>query len=1012
MKKLIPVILTLAFIVHSCVNTEDRQKPNFSVSNNENWHFELGDGEGKEAVTYNDNDWRVLDLPHDWSIEGEYDEANPMGDRCGYLPAGIAWYRKTIDVPQNWKNKYVEIEFDGVFMNSTVYANGVALGNHPYGWTSFAYDISHIVATSDKITFAVRVDNDLQPSARWYTGSGIYAPSRFNVKEKINIPRNGIFVSTKGNKVMVECELKNETAQEKEVDVTFEIINSTGQVLAKKTTSSLVEKFVKLSEELELENPKLWDIDSPNLYMLQTTLKSKGKCVHQERTRFGFRDIKWETETGFWLNGRNIKLQGVCNHQDAGALGAAVPEKINRYRILQLKAMGVNAIRTAHNPQTPDFYRTCDEVGMLVMDEIFDGWKQKAYHDYGANFFDTHWRSDLTEWIRRDRNHPSVVIYSVGNETRGPVAPEIVALCHSLDSTRLVTSGDSNKEDMDVYGLNGHSERKGYFESHTFNKPFVATENPHTWQVRGYYRTQTWYRDGYENKIQRPFKIPDLTDEEVFRDSWTNAENFTSQKQIFNSSYDNATVRLTARKSIEQLRDIPHYAGNFRWTGHDYIGEAGYVHGGWPFRAFMGGAIDLANFEKDLYCLYQSQWTEEPMVHILPHWTHPTLKVGTKIPVWVYSNAEETELFLNGKSLGKQKPGLLEQEMMCDWLVPYEVGELKARAYNKGKVVAEKVIRTASAPSQIALSIDGEPLVQSGKDIVQVRISSLDGEGNFYPYGENRTYFHLMGNGKIKALDNGSPVDVERHWGVNSRIAFYGLTRAYIESGKNDKPLTLLAASIVGEKKLLTSSKVHIDVKTIALRRQLQQGNIEVFYTLDGSKPNKQSKKYDTAFEVTLGTTVKALVVLDGEKILYMNERFAEDEGFVFEDTTKVKPEKGEQAELATIKGGKKASKKRGYNGKGYVELSTEGSSVEWYLENDGSEANTAYGVVYHNPNKMPIKATLSINKVDYNLELRPSRGNRWDMSTLVKEKYTQGANRVTFTLNSEATVYLDYLKK
>ncbi|GAF01633.1 glycoside hydrolase family 2 TIM barrel-domain containing protein [Saccharicrinis fermentans] len=305
-----------------------------------------------------------------------------------------------------------------------------------------------------------------------------------------------------------------------------------------------------------------------------------------------------------------------------------------KWKLSLLKEMGVNAIRTAHNPAPPMFYDLCDEMGFLVMDEIFDGWMRKAKMDYGAQAFNDWWERDMTEWLERNRNHPSIIIYSLGNETKGEIAKELVAKCHQLDPSRLVTSGHSASEYMDVFGVNGGSEKQGFYQKERPLKPFVATEAPHTWQTRGYYRTKTWFRDGYPNKGQQPFALPDLTQEEVFSYEWAPRDQWVNRKQHFNSSYDNAMVRISARKNWELMRDLPWYSGHFRWTGFDYYGEASYVHGGWPFRLFMGGALDVAGFEKDLFYFYQSQWTKKPMVHILPHWTHPTLDKGTEIPVW------------------------------------------------------------------------------------------------------------------------------------------------------------------------------------------------------------------------------------------------------------------------------------------------------------------------------------------------------------------------------------------
>ncbi|WP_111709569.1 glycoside hydrolase family 2 TIM barrel-domain containing protein [Lutibacter citreus] len=934
------LFFVICLILSGCNSKSDQIKRNQKSSFNSNWKFIQKDVDGAEQIEFNDTSWRTLNLPHDWSIEGEYNENNPMAGQCGYLPAGFGWYRKTISVPESWKGQYVEIAFDGVFMNSTVWANGKKLGNRPYGWISFSYDISEIVQNSKKITFAVRVDNDKQPSARWYTGSGIYAHTWINVKNKNHISRDGIFVRTEENNIFVDTDLTSIDEQAKKGVLITSVIDKNGKIVATAENNLMSSEDLIVKTNLTLNDPKLWSTNSPYLYTLKSELKINKEIVDIVETKFGVRDIKWIAESGMWLNGENIKLQGVCNHQDAGALGAAVPDKILRFRIQQLKNMGVNAIRTAHNPQTPIFYDICDELGMLVMDEIFDGWKKKATNDYGAHFFDDWWKQDLTDWIKRDRNHPSIVIYSVGNETGGAIGKNLVEACNNLDPTRPVTSGHSGSEYMNVLGVNGSSEKKGYLENLEKNqkgKVFIGTENTHTWQVRGYYRTKTWFRDGFPNKNQRPYAIPDLTEKEVFKHDWIEELDRKNRKQIFNSSYDNATVRVSSRLNIAQLRDIPAYAGSFRWTGYDYIGEASYVHGGWPFKAFMGGAIDLANFEKDLYFLYQSQWTTKPMVHILPHWTHPKVDLGTEIPVWVYSNCDEVELFFNDTSLGKMKPAKAWDKMQCQWLVKWQPGTLKAVGYKNSKVVSEEIIRTANAPSKIKLSIDGEPLEETKNDIVQVRVTTTDDTDEFYPYGENRTYFNVIGAGKIKALDNGSPVDVEQHVGPNHRKAFYGLTRAYIESSDESGAINLLASCILGEKKQVTSNKVSIDTKIINLRGTKINPKIEIFYTTNGDVPTLNSKRYKSSFEIAPETTVKALIVVDGNSVQILEEKFGKKEGFTWNKNTGNNNQIGEQAEEATITKGRVLTNGKNFKGKGYVSLDKKaGASVAWYQENDG----------------------------------------------------------------------------
>ncbi|MCM4155787.1 beta-galactosidase [Gramella sp. AN32] len=1006
----------LSFLIISCNSQTDKIDTRLRSSFDVDWKFIQKDVPAAEGVAFHDEDWRILNLPHDWSIEGEYAEDNPMGARLGYLPAGIGWYRKTITVPDSWKDKHVEIAFDGVFMNSSVWANGKKLGTRPYGWISFAYDISEIAQNADEISFAVRVDNSKQPAARWYTGSGIYAHTWIDVKNKTHIARDGIFVRTEGDKVFVQTDVESKNVSTKKGVLSISVLDKDGNTVASTSNEIEIDANSVSDTELTITEPEHWSTKNPYLYTLKSELSLNDEIVDVVETEFGVRDIEWNAETGMWLNGKNIKLRGVSNHQDAGALGAAVPDKILRFRIQQLKDMGVNAIRTAHNPQTPSFYKICDELGMLVMDEIFDGWKKKAENDYGARFFEEWWKRDLTDWIKRDRNHPSVIIYSVGNETGGEVGKEIVEVCHDLDPTRPVTSGHSGSKYMDVLGVNGSSEKKGYVENleeEQNGKVFIGTENTHTWQVRGYYRTKSWFRDGYPNKNQRPYSLPDLTEEEVFTHDWIEDSKRRNRKQIFNSSYDNATVRVSSRLNIAQLRDIPAYAGSFRWTGHDYIGEAGYVHGGWPFKAFMGGAIDLANFEKDLYYLYQSQWTSKPMIHILPHWTHPKVDLGTEIPIWIYSNCDEVELFFNDKSLGKQQPGKAWDEMQCEWMVEWEPGTLKAVGYKDGKVVSEEIIRTADKPSKIQLSVDGEPLKDKNRDIVQVRVTTTDSKDEPYPYGENRTYFKVLGAGKIKALDNGSPVDVEPHVGPDNRKAFYGLTRAYIETTNKSGDVNLLASAILGEKKLITSNKVSIDTELINLRGDIVEPEIEIFYTTNGNTPTRDSNIYKESFEVELETTVKALIVVDDEVIQVLEEKFGVNEGFTWNNGETEYSQAGEQAETANINNGEVLTKGSGYNGKGYVSLKQPGAAISWYQENDGGTGNVNLFIRYStkNQNAAGCFVKLTVNdKVVENKFLLPNTANLGNAWNTVKTAIPidRGANTITLELIDNKNLFVD----
>lgn len=990
----------------------------------EDWKFVLSDPRGAERPEFEDRDWRTLDLPHDWSVEGKFDKNNPSTDRSGYLPTGIGWYRKTIDVPEQWKSKRVAIQFDGVFRNSTVWANGKKLGKRPFGWISFEYDISDIAARDNTITFAVQVDNKQQHAARWYTGTGIYAHTWINVRDPVHIPTSGVWIRTEGSVVSIDTDVVNTTDESCHASIRTRILDADDQTVAsiESVSASAIEpgQTKTTAQTLTLDKPSLWSPENPTLYRAISEVVVGDKIVHQIETNFGVRDIRWIPGSGLTLNGESIKLRGVCQHQHGGALGAAAPEKFMQFRIEQLKAMGCNSIRAAHNPHTPEFYDLCDKLGIIVMDEFVDGWNRKATHDYGAHDFDQWWRRDLTDWIRRDRNHPCVFLYSVGNETHGEIGKDMVELCHQVDPTRPVTSGSSESQYMDIYGMNGGSEAVNWFDTLPNDRVFIGTENTHTWQTRGYYRTKTWYRDG---KISVATDIPDLTDEEIFTIDWTDNSKRSNRKQFYKSSYDNATVRSPARRAIAQIRDVDNNAGMYRWTGHDYLGEAGLASGAWPFKLFSGGTCDLANFEKDLYYLYQSQWTEKPMVHVLPHWTHPSMKIGTKIPVWVYSNCDEVELFLNGESLGKRRPGTEWQNMQCQWMVGWQPGQITAVGYKNSKQAAKKVVRTADQPATIAMSVDGRPLAESGKDLVQVRVTFLDAKNEFYPYGENRVFYHLSGPARIRTLDNGKPNDTEPFYGTTDRTAFFGLGRAYIESNDQDGEIALYAGAILGDKKLFVSNTVHIDVQQMSLRGDLDQKTIDVFYTTDGSEPTADSDRYTGAFEIPLGTTVRAIAIVDGEPILMMQERFAADVGLLWSGGGNDDQFGGEQAEDAEMSGVAVSTDGRNYNGSGFVNMrKTPGGHVQWYRENDGDRASVDLVIRYSgsspsrgsNAGGSELRLRLNVNDdalvQDLKLPATRNWGNQWrTYQTNITLK--PGANTIRCTAVDDRGIYLDEIE-
>lgn len=692
--------------------------------------------------------------------------------------------------------------------------------------------------------------------------------------DPVRFTPSGVWVTTpevtdRQARVVVRTELSNHRSSPAAAVLETRLVDPSGvQVAVDRQTLELVEETATCVQALTVPDPQRWSCDSPSLYQVRSELQIGGQAVDRVVTRFGIREIAWETDTGFWLNGENVKLRGVCEHLEGGPVGAAWPRPLIRWKLQLLKAMGCNAVRTAHNPQVPEFYDLCDELGLMVMDEVFDGWKRKALHDYGAHDFAEWWERDLRDFLKRDRNHPSIVIWSVGNETGGPVADDLVRVCHQLDPTRPVTSGHAGSPAMDVFGVNGHSEKQEFYRRRRPNKPFVATENPHTWQVRDFYRTTTWFRDGFPGGGKGPFPLPDLTTDEVFSSPGFPAALRTSPKQVFNSSYDNATVRVSARKSWQLTRDLPWFSGSFRWTGFDYAGEAAYVHGGWPFRAFMGGAIDLAGFPKDLYYFYQSQWTDEPMVHLLPHWTHPSLNRGTKIPVWAYSNADEVELRLNGKPLGRDRPGRQWDQMQCEWLVPWEPGTLEAIAFRDGREVARSVRRTAEPPAGLRTTL--ERVEQSDCFIATTQV--IDQAGVRNPTSMARVHYHPLGGVRILSVESGSPIDTEPNTGVASRHAFFGLNRAFLQTTDPSRGASLLVAAIVAPEPGAPQDAVSFACELLPLQGDQPAGQPEVRYTLDGSEPTEASALYREPFPMVRPMTIRAAVYAGGERLFEMRE--------------------------------------------------------------------------------------------------------------------------------------------
>ncbi|WP_168120823.1 glycoside hydrolase family 2 TIM barrel-domain containing protein [Paenibacillus sp. HB172176] len=865
------------------METSIRKRMNIDID----WKFRLGDPAGAEAAQYDDNGWRSVSLPHDWSIEGDYEEGNPTGPRGAFLPAGIGWYRKTFEWSGDPAARRVFLSFDGVYMNSDVWINGKHLSLRPNGYIGFELDVTDAIMQGSN-TVAVRVDNSLAPSGRWYTGCGIYRHVWLIETWDVHVEHWGTCITTPEAShdraiVHIRTRIRNASSQPRNIQLHSSIHDDNGECSGETFVPHAIAPYesIELEQKLPLASPKLWSPDTPHVYGLHTVVTENGRELDDYATSFGVRFFSFDSDQGFALNGVPCLIRGVCQHHDGGPVGAAVPDKLLEKRLRLLKEMGCNAIRTGHHPMAPEFYHLCDRIGLMVMNEAFDGWAAaKAEYDYGL-YFEKWWRRDLTDMMRRDRNHPCVIFWSLGNEVldmEPDMTRAMVEFAHRLDDTRPVTCGvqqtgdvpDANRSELDIAGYNdGGGACFGYERDHA-NHPrrvMVATEAPHTFQTRGFYRTRTWWRDKNKPRIE----IENLTEEELFSDG----------ALAYNSSYDNSGVRTSARHSWGFVLKYPYLIGEFRWTGFDYLGESF----GWPARSANFGIIDLANFPKDHYYFYQSRFTTKPMIHMLPHWTHPGLE-GKAIPVWVYTNCEEAELRLNGRSLGRKRMGA---DMYLSWDVPYEPGTLSAIGYSGGVRLAEAAAATAGTPAMLRLEADGDELLADGADVRQVSVEVVDERGTMVPHAGHEIAYAIVGPARCLGTENGDPLDLTPSKSMN-RKAFYGKCMALFQSTPEAGPVEVIVGGVLGELYFAASTTVSIVIERLPLRGECPRLAFEIRYTTDGSQPTSASALYEGPFEITASTLVKAIAMENGLEndsvALEMQSAFTRGEPPKVEDLT------------------------------------------------------------------------------------------------------------------------------
>ena len=780
------------------------------------WKFHLGDIAGAQATEYSDQYWRKLDLPHDWSIEGNFKPDNPASNTGASLPGGIGWYRKTFKA-SNTQTKHHFIMFDGVYQNSTVWVNGHLLGNRPYGYSTFQYDMTPYLKDGAN-TIAVKVDNSLQPNSRWYSGSGIYRHVWLSTSSPIHVNQWGTFVTTpqvseKEAQVNVETSITNEKGEKAAIRIVSSILDRNGKKIASQTQTENIgpNGQLKINTSLNLSNPSLWSIGQPTLYKLVSEIYQGQELKDKYFTTFGVRSIVFRSDSGLFINNKYVKVLGVCQHHDLGSIGTAMNTRALTRQLEILKSMGCNGIRTSHNPPAPDLLDLCDKMGFVVMDEAFDVWYlEKMKYDYHIYFKDWHER-DLADMVLRDRNHASVFLYSIGNEIAeknhtkyggAAIAKELDGIIKKYDKTRFTTSGFAGvwradttfmTDKVDVIGINYTVERYAEEKAKHPNGFFIATETTSSLSSRGVYHFPA------DSAI---VKSPDLQ---------------SSSFDNHSTSYDRPWTNIT-QTTWREIKNTPYVAGLFIWTGFDYYGEPAYPY---PCISASYGVVDLCGFPKDVFYFYKSQWTTEPVLHLLPRWNW---QPGQQIDVVAYTNCDEVKLFLNDQLISSQSFANSSMEYLTSqwdkvislgvdkrlslvWKIPFTPGTLRAEGYKNGKLIATDKVVTAGDPAKIELSADHSTISADGLDLSYITVKITDRNGVMVPNADNLVHFSIEGAGKLVGVGNGNPISLESAKG-SQRTAFSGLCQAVVQNNGNKGVITLQAKSIG-----LESQKISVTAK-------------------------------------------------------------------------------------------------------------------------------------------------------------------------------------------------------
>ncbi len=782
-------LLVIFFSHCTSVPLKTRRTENFC----QNWIFHLGDIKGVEK---RDPNWQLLNLPHDWSIEGEFSEEHPATAGGGALPGGIGWYNKTFTIPETEKDKLIFIDFDGVYQNSEVWINGHYLGKRPYGYISFRYELTpYLNYGKEENTVAVKVDNSHQPNSRWYSGSGIYRNVWLVHTNKIFVDHWGTFITTtqtneKSAEINIKTNIRKKLEEKQQVTLKTAIHDAKGRQVASVASSGIIleDSVTPVEQKILVKNPNLWSIENPYLYKAVSQIEYAGELLDEYETPFGIRYFNFDSEKGFFLNGKPIKIKGVCNHHDLGCLGAAINTRAIERQLEILKEMGCNGIRTSHNPPAPELLDLCDQMGFIVMDEAFDVWeKGKPEFDYHLYFKKWH-KQDLEDMIKRDRNHPSVFIWSIGNEVMeqwnkedssgSVIAKKLTSIVKNLDPTRPVTAACNATDPsnpvirsgvLDLIGYNYSHEKYAEIPKSYPGKAFIAAETNSALATRGSY-------DMPSDSIRRwppRWDLPLLD----------------GNPDYTCSSYDNCSTPWgsTHEETWKIVKKHNFISGMFIWTGFDYLGEPTPYD--WPARSSYFGIMDLAGFPKNGCYFYRSEWTEKCVLHVFPHWNWDE---GSIIDVWTYTNYDKVELFLNGKSLGKKQK--TEEDYKLVWRVTYTPGTIKAVATKEGKKPLIKEIKTAEEPAKIMLEPDRNEINADGKDLSFITVKVVDNKGTLVPHADNLINFDIQGEGFIAGVDNGSQTSQEP-FKANYRKAFNGMCLVVVQAKEKCGKISLSATS-------------------------------------------------------------------------------------------------------------------------------------------------------------------------------------------------------------------------